>query len=134
MTAPEWLKHREQNWVDDKEYTDQDPVANGCGVLFLNWLRFAQGHSWKDIIDAAAETLAKTYAKLTGSTQAWLAFRAAIDEMFPPTQPVTLKTDNPFRTVAATPTIAPRVGLSLDADIVTTSTQVAVDGFAKVIR
>src|ERR1700728_3782487 len=123
VTAPIWLKNRAQNWVDEKEYTDQDPVANGCGVLFLNWLRFAQGHTWNDVIGAAAETLAKTYSKLTGSTQAWVAFRGVVDAMFPPSQPVTLTTDNPFRTVMESTAVVPQVAVSLDADTVTNSTE-----------
>jgi hypothetical protein len=97
LCAPIWLKNREQNWIDHREMTDKDETANGCGVLFLNWLCFAFGHSWQDIIAASEDTLAKTYKKLTGQDDAWAAFRAVIDKMFPPGQPVTLKTDNPFR-------------------------------------
>lgn len=134
VTAPTWLKNRAQNWVDNKEYTDQDPIANGCGVLFLNWLRFAQGHPWNQIIDAAADTLAKTYTNLTGSNQAWVTFRTVIDGMFPPNQPVTLTTDNPFKVHVDSIAVAPRVAVSLDAGAAPTSTQAAIDGFSSVIR
>jgi hypothetical protein len=95
LSAPVWLANREANWIDRTERTDQDETANGCGVLFLNWLRFARGFSWASIISASEDTLAETYQRLTGSATAWTDFRAVVDARFPTNKPV--RTDNPFR-------------------------------------
>lgn len=101
VSAPTWLKDRTQNWIDSTRGNDTDENANGCGVLFLNWMRFSLGYSWSSIIIAGNDTLAGVYRTLSGNSDAWTAFRSVIDGMFPPGQPVTLKTDNPFRDVAA---------------------------------
>jgi hypothetical protein len=101
VSAPTWLKDRTQNWIDQTRGTDTDESANGCGVLFLNWMRFSLEYSWSRIIAAGNDTLAGVYRAITGKSDAWTAFRSVIDDMFPPGQPVNLTTDNPFIKPAA---------------------------------
>jgi hypothetical protein len=95
--APAWLADR-QNWIDKQEFTDTDQVANGCGVLFLNWLRFAHAKNWNQITIAGAPTLAQTFEKLQlgPANTAWPSFLAVINATFPPGHPVNVNRDNPF--------------------------------------
>ena len=95
-TAPSWLDSRRPNYVDRNIDSDTNPVGNGCAVLFLNWLHFQLGHSWRHVVAAGAPTLGKTYSKLTGKTDGYQRFRALLDSRFPPGPPSRLKTDNPF--------------------------------------
>ena len=41
LVANAWLSSPRANFVDNTLFTDTNSVANGCAVLFLNWLRFA---------------------------------------------------------------------------------------------
>jgi len=59
-TAGAWLESARQNFVDHTFGSDTDSAANGCSVLFLNWLRFQLNHSWAEIVGAAAPTLGET--------------------------------------------------------------------------
>jgi hypothetical protein len=96
--GPAWLADR-KDWINHTEGTDQDTVATGCGVLFLNWLRFGLGFSWAAIIAAGAPHLADTYATLTKKTDALSAFLAVIESLFKPkgpNDPKQLVNDNPF--------------------------------------
>ena len=96
--GPAWLADR-QDWINRIKGSDTDDVATGCGVLFLNWLRFGLGISWPKIIAAGAPRLADTYADLTGKNDALTAFLAVIDSMFKPigpNDPNQLANDNPF--------------------------------------
>lgn len=95
-TAPSWLESSRPDYVDRNSPTDTDPVANGCSVLFLNWLRFQLKYSWQQIVMAAAPTLGETYARLTGRNDGFREFTALIDARFPVGRPVHLATDNPF--------------------------------------
>lgn len=95
-TAKTWLDSRRPNYVDRTVQSDRNPTANGCAVLFLNWLHFQLGHSWRRIVAAGAPTLGKTYTKLTGKTDGYERFRALLDSRFPHGRPARLATDNPF--------------------------------------
>ena len=95
-TARAWLDSPRKNFVDHTFGSDTDPTANGCSVLFLNWLRFQLDHSWAQIVGAAAPTLAETYAKLTGKTDGLKQFETLLNARFPKGQPSGLMTDNPF--------------------------------------
>jgi hypothetical protein len=134
ISAPTWLKDRTQNWIDSTTRTDLNEVANGCGVLFLNWMRFSLGYSWNRIIAAGNDTLAEVYRGLTGKPDAWTAFRSVIDGMFRPGQPVTLKTDNPFRNVSALGANAgPPLSMQVDTLVVATTSQALVESFKRVV-
>ena len=95
-TAGAWLDSARKNFVDHTFGGDTDPAANGCSVLFLNWLRFQLNYSWARVVEAAAPTLGKTYAQLTGKNDGFKQFDALINQHFPKGQPSGLTTDNPF--------------------------------------
>lgn len=95
-TAASWLDSSRHNFVDNTFDGDTDAAANGCSVLFLNWLRFQLGYSWQQIAGAAATTLGETYASLVGKNDGWRQFSALLDSRFPKGQPSGLNTDNPF--------------------------------------
>jgi hypothetical protein len=95
-TAADWLDSSRPDWVSQTNPTDTDPNSNGCAVLFLYWLNVQLGFGWDAICRAAAPTLEKTYTLLTGNTDGYTAFRALLDQFFPPGVPSGLRTDNPF--------------------------------------
>lgn len=95
-TAPAWLDSQRKDFVDHNFGSDTDPAANGCSVLFLNWLRFQLNFSWTQITRAAAPTLGESYTKLTGKTDGFKQFSSLVEAHFPNGQVVGLTTDNPF--------------------------------------
>lgn len=95
-TAAAWLDSNRQNFVDHNLPSDTNAAANGCSVLFLNWLRFQLDRSWTQIVEAAAPTLGQTYARLTGKNDGFKQFETLINQHFPKGQPSGLTTDNPF--------------------------------------
>lgn len=95
-SAARWLDSSRPDYVDRALTSDTDSVANGCSVLFLNWLRFQLGYSWQQIASAAAPTLGQTYTKLSGKPDGLKLFRALVDSHFPPGYPSELAADNPF--------------------------------------
>jgi hypothetical protein len=109
VTAPTWLDGRTKNDTDDdyvnqtfigdktkREQGDEDPHANGCGTLFLNFLHDQLGFSWDKIVSAGGTTLADTYRILTGRTNAFSEFAALMQHSFPVGTPSKLTSDNPF--------------------------------------
>jgi hypothetical protein len=95
-TAAAWLDGDRPDWVNNNESTDTDPVANGCSVLFLFWLRYQLGFGWDKICQAPAPTLAQTAQLLTGSDNPFDEFSQLLEEHFPSGQPSGVTTDNPF--------------------------------------
>jgi hypothetical protein len=96
-TAHFWLDSTRRNYVDNTSSTDTGYVANGCSVLFLNWLHYQLKHPWQRIVAAGAPTLGQTYTKLTGKPDGFSRFKALIDSRFPAGHKSGLKkTDNPF--------------------------------------
>lgn len=95
-TAGAWLDSTRQNFVDHNFGGDTNSAANGCSVLFLNWLRFQLNYSWAQIVGAAAPTLAATYANLTGKNDGFKQFETLLNAHFPKGRPSGLTTDNPF--------------------------------------
>jgi hypothetical protein len=85
-----------EDWISKTDQTDTNYYSIGCSVLFLNWMRFQLKFTWTQIIAAGADTLAQTYANLTGKNDGWATFKALIDAKFPPGQPSGVTTDNPF--------------------------------------
>ena len=96
LSAGCWLNSPRVDWVDNTENTDQDYVSIGCGVLFLNWMRFQLNIPWDAIISAGSSTLGETYAKLTGTGNGYASFRTLVDARFPVGIPVNLTADNVF--------------------------------------
>ncbi len=95
-TAASWLDSNRPNFVDRNDDSDTNPLANGCSVLFLNWLRFQLDFTWQQITAAAAPTLAETYRKLTGKNDGFNQFSSLIDSHFPSGAPSGQVADNPF--------------------------------------
>lgn len=95
-TAATWLDSRRQNLVDHNFNGDTNSHANGCSVLFLNWLRFQLNYSWQQIVGAAAPTLGQTYTKLSGKKDGFKQFASLLNAHFPKGKPSGLATDNPF--------------------------------------
>jgi hypothetical protein len=95
-TAAIWLDSSRRNFVDQSLDSDTDSTANGCSVLFLNWLRFQLGYSWRQVVSAAAPTLADSYRTLTGKSDGFSQFESQLNARFPQGQPSGLTTDNPF--------------------------------------
>jgi hypothetical protein len=98
VTAPTWLVNTHRpDWVSRSYNSDLDYDSIGCGTLFLSYLRYQLKFSWTQIAQAAGGTLAQTYQTLTGSTDAFASFTAAIDRVFPAKPPIIgLTSDNPF--------------------------------------
>lgn len=95
-TAAAWLDSQRRDFVDHTLDSDTDPAANGCSVLFLNWLRFQLNFSWAQIAGAAATTLGQTYEKLTGNRDGFKQFSSLLESRFPKGRPSGLTNDNPF--------------------------------------
>jgi hypothetical protein len=96
LSAGCWLNSPRANWVDNTENNDQDYHSIGCGVLFLNWMRFQLNIPWDAIVSAGSATLGQTYAKLTASGPGYANFRALVDTHFPVGIPASLTVDNIF--------------------------------------
>jgi hypothetical protein len=95
-SASAWLSSRRPNFVGRTLPTDRNGVANGCAVLFLNYLHTQLGFGWDKICQAAAPTLGGTYNLLTNQKTPFRDFAALLERKFPRGQPVNLQTDNPF--------------------------------------
>lgn len=95
-TAAAWLDSPRHDFVDHTLDSDTDPAANGCSVLFLNWLRFQLNSSWQQVVGAAAPTLGETYTKLTGKRDGFKTFSALLEGRFPKGKPSGFAGDNPF--------------------------------------
>jgi hypothetical protein len=91
-----WLNSARPNWVGRTLPTDQNMVANGCAVLFLNYLHVQLKLGWDRICQAAAPTLAGVYTKLTGKSAPFSEFAALLKKKFPRGIPTGLATDSPF--------------------------------------
>ena len=78
-TGPTWDRAGRPNWIDASESTDQDAVSTGCGIVYLYWM-MSKGHTAAQITQAGCpdRSLASNYTALTGSTNAWLDFSAAV--------------------------------------------------------
>jgi hypothetical protein len=95
--APAWLDGGRMDLVNYNYPTDTNQLANGCSVLFLNWLHYHLGYEWGNIVGAAAPTLAATYRLLTGSKEdPFPRFKAFMATLFPPTRSWASVPDEPF--------------------------------------
>jgi hypothetical protein len=95
--AHKWLDSPGRpDFVNKTEPTDQNDVSNGCSVLFLNYLHHELQHTWQSIVQASGSTLAHTYRKLTGHSDALAPFKSLLQTKYPEGTPSGLTTDNPF--------------------------------------
>ena len=95
ISGQDWLNSARPDWIINTEQTDEDSVSYGCSVLFLNYLRFQLDFTWEAIVRAGAATLAETYSKLTGQTDAFAPFAWLLGQQFPIGKTWTIG-DNPF--------------------------------------
>ena len=95
-TAAAWLDSPRANFVDNNGRTDTDPIANGCAVLFLNYMARQLNFTWNQIIAAAAPTLGQTYTVLTAKTDGFAGFSALLQAHYPLGRPSSVTTDDPF--------------------------------------
>ena len=97
---PAWLDSNNSarpNFVANTDPTDKNPVSYGCGILFLFYLTTQLGFSMRAIVQAAGDTLEKTYENLTQSSNAFPTFAALLAARFPPGVPSGLSgSSNPF--------------------------------------
>jgi len=98
-TAHYWLDGARPDFVNATAPTDTNPVANGCSVLFLNYLHVQLGYSWRAIIRAGGANLKQTWARLvepSGNPNPFRRFKALLNEQFPSGTPSGLADDNPW--------------------------------------
>jgi len=84
------------NWIDKTEATDGNPWSSGCGIVFLNYLRWQRNFALDEIIARGDDTLAKTYRNLTGQTDGWSSFSDLMNTHFPFGRNYSPTTDNLF--------------------------------------
>lgn len=100
--APAWLDGGRLDVVNYNYPTDTNQLANGCAVLFLNWLNHSLGYDWGKIVSAAAPNLAATYRLLTGSKEdPFPRFLAFINRLFPANRRWPKVPDEPFSSIYA---------------------------------
>ncbi|MFJ3248493.1 hypothetical protein [Streptomyces sp. NPDC086782] len=99
-----WLNSDRPNWVDANERTDANAVSYGCGILFLNYLRWQCDFSLEQIIQTCSRSgkhggnphLAERFDALTHESEAWAwpGFDRLLRDCIAPG--MVLGTDNPF--------------------------------------
>jgi hypothetical protein len=62
-----WWRNGHRDYINDNSATDRNEDANGCGALFLYYLRTQLGFSWTQITTTGGGSLGDTYHKLTGN-------------------------------------------------------------------
>lgn len=79
-TGPAWDQAGRPDYIDATEPTDQNAVSTGCGVVYLYWM-LSRGFSAAQITQAGCPdgTLASNYRALTGGSDAWGDFSAAVN-------------------------------------------------------
>ena len=103
VSAPTWLDSSPRpDFVTVTDPTDRNYTSIGCAVLFLYWLRYQLGFTWNQICQADGATLAATYTKLTGRTDALARFESLLSARYPAGTPSGLTTDNPYPLKRAT--------------------------------
>jgi hypothetical protein len=96
-TAASWLDSADRpDYVSTNLPDDTDPLSNGCGVLFLNYLHYQLHFSWADIVRSGGATLGETYQRLTGQADAFGPFSTLLAQHFPPGTPSGVVGDNVF--------------------------------------
>jgi len=96
VSTPTWLNKGREDWIDQTEATDGNFVSTGCAVLFLNYLRYHLGFTWRQIIQAGGSTLAQTYKRLTGRADPFFRFSSLLERRFPQVPAADIAGDNPF--------------------------------------
>jgi hypothetical protein len=85
VPSPTGTIYARANWIDATKATDSDPISYGCGMLFMYWLNTVKKIGVADIIAAKGSTFAALYTSLTGQSDGWSQFHAAVDKLYPET-------------------------------------------------
>lgn len=76
-TAPNWSAQHAPDYVSNFELTDRDPVATGCGMVFISWM-LSLGYSFPVIAQSLVQyggminengAFAGLYSRLTGDSE-----------------------------------------------------------------
>jgi len=88
-TSGLWINSDRLDYVNAIDEHDHAPDAkSGCATLFIYYLSYQLGYQIKQIVQAAAPSLAGVYRNLTGrSDDPFPAFKALVDAHFPRTNP-----------------------------------------------
>jgi hypothetical protein len=110
FTAQSWLgstadpasSGNRHDWISANEASDTQFVSIGCGILFLNYLRWQlqPGFSLEAIIAASGATLEAVYQELVGQSGGFQLFSSLLNKFFPIGTPAAVG-DNPFPLLAA---------------------------------
>jgi hypothetical protein len=110
FTAQSWLgtaadpasSGNRHDWVSANEGKDTNFVSIGCGILFLNYLRWQlqPSFSLEAIIAASGATLEAVYQELVGQPGGFQPFSSLLNRFFPIGTPAAVG-DNPFPLLAA---------------------------------
>ena len=93
---PDWINHNELGSVGLQPRGDLDPIAYGCGIIFIYFLRYQLGFTYDKICGAGGVTLADRYRLLTGATDdPAVRVNSLLDKHFG-TGAVNLIGNNPF--------------------------------------
>jgi hypothetical protein len=97
----QWLnKQPRQDWVNNTEGTDTNPISFGCALAFLYYLNVQLSFSINQIIAAGAANLSTVYRTLTGDSGDPVPFFAALlEHVYPSSATASTPgpvTDNPF--------------------------------------
>ena len=85
------------NFVGKAKPTDNEPISYGCGILFINYLRYQLGRPMHAICEAHGTTLTERYQALTGNTDdGFTKFRDLLEKHLHVPGNYSLPTDNPF--------------------------------------
>jgi hypothetical protein len=96
-SAPDWLDSHRPDYVTRSDHSDVRTVSTGCAALFLNYLHYQLGYSWRDIVANGQPTLGETHRALTASrSDGWKEFRTLVARHYPPTVSCGLTRDNIF--------------------------------------
>jgi hypothetical protein len=107
-----WLAGRSprQDWINRDQVGggglvppgDRDPIAFGCGIIFINFLHSQLGFSYWDIVGAGGALLSDRYRNLTGRVDnPAVRVNRLLDTYFG-TGPTSLPSNNPFPLNAVT--------------------------------
>jgi hypothetical protein len=89
---------RRWDFVTAYERTDLNDLSYGCGILFLNYLRYQWGYSFPQIVQASGSSLAETFSRLTTkpASDAFPSFEALLEKHFVFPRYAYAPTDNVF--------------------------------------
>jgi hypothetical protein len=103
-----WFRNGRPDFIGQNEATDKNQISYGCAVLFLNYLRYQESFSFRQIIDAAGPfqvlgfvggvSLATVFSRLTGrpASTAYTEFTALLQAHIPSSESFTALSDNIF--------------------------------------